>query len=76
VSLRTRCAGHRSRQGPDFDSENVGGQKYDDPMVFYRNWKLANVWFTYATARRLEGFQASEAWVSRGLGAARARAAA
>jgi hypothetical protein len=54
----------------------VGGQKYDDPMVFYRNWKLANVWFTYATARRLEGFQASEAWVSRGLGAARARAAA
>lgn len=55
VSSTMHIPGTGPGKGPDFDYENVGGQKYYDPMVFYRNSKLANVWFTYAMARRLEG---------------------
>lgn len=55
VSSTVHIAGTGPGKGPDFDYDNLAGQKSYDPMVFYRNSKLANVWFTYAMARRLEG---------------------
>jgi NAD(P)-dependent dehydrogenase (short-subunit alcohol dehydrogenase family) len=55
VSSTMHIPGTGPGKGPPFDYENVGGEKFYDPMVFYRNSKLANVWFTYAMARRLEG---------------------
>jgi NAD(P)-dependent dehydrogenase (short-subunit alcohol dehydrogenase family) len=41
--------------GPDFDFDNLKAQKSFEPTVFYRNTKLANLWFTFELARRLEG---------------------
>ncbi|MBX7190451.1 MAG: SDR family oxidoreductase [Sandaracinaceae bacterium] len=55
VSSTMHIPGTGPGKGPDFDYANLGGQKYYDPMVFYQSSKLANVWFTYAMARRLEG---------------------
>lgn len=40
---------------PDFDYDNLKGEKYYDPQVFYRNSKLANMWFAYELERRLSG---------------------
>ncbi len=40
---------------PDFDYENLKGEKYYKPQVFYRNSKLANMWFAYELQRRLTG---------------------
>jgi NAD(P)-dependent dehydrogenase (short-subunit alcohol dehydrogenase family) len=40
---------------PDFDYENLKGEKYYNPQVFYRNSKLANIWFAYELQRRLTG---------------------
>jgi NAD(P)-dependent dehydrogenase (short-subunit alcohol dehydrogenase family) len=40
---------------PDFDYENLKGEKYYNPQVFYRNSKLANMWFAYELQRRLAG---------------------
>lgn len=41
--------------GPDFDYDNLSGEKGFDPMVAYRNSKLANLWFTRELARRAKG---------------------
>jgi len=38
---------------PDFDYENLKGEKYYEPQVFYRNSKLANMWFAYELQRQL-----------------------
>ncbi len=40
-------------KGPDFRWENVDAHEYYEAMTFYRNSKLANMWFTYALSRRL-----------------------
>ena len=40
---------------PDFDYDNLKGEKYYKPQVFYRNSKLANMWFAYELQRRLTG---------------------
>lgn len=40
---------------PDFDLDNLKGEKYYDPQVFYRTSKLANMWFAYELQRRLVG---------------------
>jgi NAD(P)-dependent dehydrogenase (short-subunit alcohol dehydrogenase family) len=40
---------------PDFDYDNLKGEKYYHPQVFYRNSKLANIWFAYELQRRLAG---------------------
>jgi len=40
---------------PDFDYDNLKGEKYYNPQVFYRNSKLANMWFAYELQRRLSG---------------------
>jgi len=46
-----------ARGGPrvDFDYDNLKGEKYYNPQVFYRNSKLANMWFAYELNRRLAG---------------------
>ncbi|WP_413303920.1 SDR family NAD(P)-dependent oxidoreductase [Bacillus sp. 1P10SD] len=43
-----------SKPGPevDFDFNNLQGEKYYQPMVFYKNSKLAMMWFTYELHRR------------------------
>jgi NAD(P)-dependent dehydrogenase (short-subunit alcohol dehydrogenase family) len=41
--------------GPDFDYDNLKGEKYYNPQVFYRNSKLANMWFAYELQRQLTG---------------------
>ncbi len=40
---------------PDFDYDNLKAEKYYHPQVFYRNSKLANMWFAYELQRRLAG---------------------
>lgn len=55
VSSTMHIPGQGPGKGPDFDYDNLRGEKYYDAMTFYRNSKLANVWFSYALARRLEG---------------------
>ena len=40
---------------PDFDYDNLKGEKYYNPQVFYRTSKLANMWFAYELQRRLTG---------------------
>ena len=46
---------HARGPGPDFDYENLKGEKYYHPQIFYRNSKLATIWFAYELQRRLEG---------------------
>ncbi len=55
VSSTMHIPGQGPGKGPDFDFGNLRGEKYYDAMTFYRNSKLANVWFSYALSRRLEG---------------------
>lgn len=55
VSSTMHIPGQGPGKGPDFDYDNLRGEKYYDAMAFYRNSKLANVWFAYELARRLTG---------------------
>jgi NAD(P)-dependent dehydrogenase (short-subunit alcohol dehydrogenase family) len=55
VSSTMHIPGQGPGKGPDFDYDNLRGEKYYDAMSFYRNSKLANVWFAYALSRRLSG---------------------
>ena len=55
VSSQLHIPGYRGGRGPDFDFDNLKGEKYYDASVFYRNSKLANMWFTYELQRRLAG---------------------
>lgn len=43
----------RGGQGARFDFDNLRGEKWYDPRIFYNNAKLANVWFAYELQRRL-----------------------
>jgi NAD(P)-dependent dehydrogenase (short-subunit alcohol dehydrogenase family) len=54
VSSRWHAPGS---SGPpvDFDFENLDGAKRYDPTTFYKNSKLANLWFAFELARRLAG---------------------
>jgi retinol dehydrogenase 12 len=55
VSSQLHIPGYAGGPPPDFDYDNLKGEKYYKPQVFYRNSKLANMWFTYELQRRLEG---------------------
>lgn len=55
VSSSLHIPGYAGGPAPDFDYDNLKGEKYYHPQVFYRNSKLANMWFTYELQRRLAG---------------------
>ncbi|MEZ4769660.1 MAG: SDR family NAD(P)-dependent oxidoreductase [Caldilineales bacterium] len=55
VSSQKHIPGYGGRGAPDFDYDNLKGEKYYDSQVFYRNSKLANMWFAYELQRRLAG---------------------
>lgn len=55
VSSTMHMPGMGPGPGVDFRFDNLDGHAGYNPTVFYRNSKLANMWFTYALARRLEG---------------------
>ena len=55
VSSQLHIPGYRGGRGPDFDYDNLRGEKYYNASLFYRNSKLANMWFTYELQRRLAG---------------------
>jgi retinol dehydrogenase 12 len=55
VSSQLHIPGYGGGPPPDFDYDNLKGEKYYNPQVFYRNSKLANMWFTYELQRRLAG---------------------
>jgi len=42
-------------KGARFDFDNLKGETGHDPGITYNNTKLANVWFTHALQRRLDG---------------------
>lgn len=53
VSSQLHIPGYGYGPAPDFDYDNLKREKYYDPQVFYKNSKLANMWFTYELQRRL-----------------------
>jgi NAD(P)-dependent dehydrogenase (short-subunit alcohol dehydrogenase family) len=55
VSSELHNPAHGGKPYPDFDYDNLKGEKYYQPQVFYRNSKLANMWFAYELQRRLAG---------------------
>jgi retinol dehydrogenase 12 len=55
VSSQRHIPGYGGGKGAQFDWDNLKGEKFYDPAVFYCNSKLANVWFTYELQRRLAG---------------------
>ena len=55
VSSELHNPEHAGGPAPDFDYDNLKGEKYYHPQVFYRNSKLANLWFAYELHRRLAG---------------------
>ncbi|MFN8442193.1 MAG: SDR family NAD(P)-dependent oxidoreductase [Caldilineaceae bacterium] len=42
-------------KGAKFDFDNLKGEKWYDPRIFYNNTKLANVWFAYELQRQVAG---------------------
>ena len=55
VSSQLHIPGYGGGPGANFDYSNLKGEKFYSPAVFYRNSKLANMWFTYELQRRLTG---------------------
>ncbi len=55
VSSRLHNPEYAGGRRVDFDYDNLRGEKYYQPQVFYRNSKLANMWFAYELNRRLAG---------------------
>ena len=55
VSSQLHIPGYAGGKPPDFDYDNLKGEKYYNANVFYRNSKLANMWFTYELQRHLAG---------------------
>jgi len=55
VSSELHNPAYAKGPGPDFDYSNLKGEKYYNPQVFYRNSKLANMWFAYELQRQLTG---------------------
>ncbi|MEW5868272.1 MAG: SDR family oxidoreductase [Chloroflexota bacterium] len=55
VSSQLHIPGYAGGPPPDFDYDNLRGEKYYHPQIFYRNSKLANMWFAYELQRRLAG---------------------
>ncbi len=57
VSSQLHVPGYGFGPAPDFDYGNLKGEKYYDTRIFYKNSKLANMWFAYELQRRLSGTQ-------------------
>lgn len=55
VASQLHIPGYGGGPPPDFDYANLKGEKYYNARVFYKNSKLANVWFAYELQRRLAG---------------------
>lgn len=55
VSSRAHMPGSGYGAEVGWDWDNLRGEKGFEPMRFYKNSKLAMMWFTYELARRLEG---------------------
>ena len=55
VSSQLHVPGYGGGPPPDFDYDNLKGEKYYQARVFYKNSKLANMWFAYELQRRLAG---------------------
>ncbi len=55
VSSQLHVPGYGFGKAPDFDYDNLKAEKYYDLNVFYKNSKLANMWFAYELQRRLAG---------------------
>ena len=55
VSSQLHIPGYGGGLRPDFDDENLKAEKYYNAQVFYKNAKLANIWFAYELQRRLAG---------------------
>jgi NAD(P)-dependent dehydrogenase (short-subunit alcohol dehydrogenase family) len=55
VSSELHNPEHAGGPAPDFDYDNLKGERYYHSQVFYRNSKLANMWFAYELQRRLAG---------------------
>jgi NAD(P)-dependent dehydrogenase (short-subunit alcohol dehydrogenase family) len=52
VSSQLHIPGYGGR-GANFDYDNLKGEKFYDGGLFYRNSKLANMWFAYELQRKL-----------------------
>jgi NAD(P)-dependent dehydrogenase (short-subunit alcohol dehydrogenase family) len=55
VSSQRHIPGYAGGKGAQFDWDNLKGEKFYNPSLFYCNSKLANMWFTYELQRRLTG---------------------
>jgi NAD(P)-dependent dehydrogenase (short-subunit alcohol dehydrogenase family) len=55
ISSQLHIPGYANSPGAHFDYANLKGEKFYNRQAFYRNSKLANVWFAYELQRRLEG---------------------
>jgi NAD(P)-dependent dehydrogenase (short-subunit alcohol dehydrogenase family) len=55
VSSQMHMPGYAGGPAPDFDYDNLKAEKYYNAQVFYKNSKLANMWFAYELQTRLAG---------------------